>query len=227
MFTGYTFVYLHTQFIYIIISFVIFLLLIDFLSSTFDYSFLLYETGNSWERNSYVYIREYFVSCSLYSLLNNVYCAICFGFDLPQTKINYFCKLGHCEWPFSLTKQNIMQTHILNIVVGCTKIPFFTVRWMQSFDFTRKHITLDAHRLRALTQKLFSFFSSFLNNIFFLYACFALFSFIVFDLDGDFFYVFSLVTFCYPKKIQIDFFCFCTNYLFFVSYLFSFYFTFN
>lgn len=39
-------------------------------------------------------------------------------------------------------KPKTTKTHILNMVVGCTEIPFFTVRCIQSFDLSRKHITL-------------------------------------------------------------------------------------
>lgn len=39
-------------------------------------------------------------------------------------------------------KPTIVNKHILNIVVGCTEIPFFTVRCMQSFDLSLKFITL-------------------------------------------------------------------------------------
>lgn len=39
-------------------------------------------------------------------------------------------------------KPTTVNKHILNIVVGCTEIPFFTVRCMQSFDLSRKFITL-------------------------------------------------------------------------------------
>lgn len=52
---------------------------------------------------------------------------------------NYFWR--HQHWAGPLAPETL-NTHILNIVVGCTEIPFFTVRCIQSFDINRKHITL-------------------------------------------------------------------------------------
>lgn len=49
------------------------------------------------------------------------------------------CWLSEFNWIWLF----LFHKHILNMVVGCTKIPFFTVRCIQSFDLARKNITLD------------------------------------------------------------------------------------
>lgn len=60
------------------------------------------------------------------------------------TKIRIYFWAHGCWWmELSWIWLFLCAKHILNIVVGCTKIPFFTIRCIQSFDFARKNITLD------------------------------------------------------------------------------------
>lgn len=51
----------------------------------------------------------------------------------------------------------MLQTHILNMVVGCTEIPFFTVRCIQPFDFSLKNITNFVSIEHCDCQSLFFF----------------------------------------------------------------------